>query len=116
MPPAIDLARRFAEAITVLRAIHDFDTWIGQFWCDHCPAPERAALARADRGASDAVVWHEGEATIFGFLPDRDGCFCVPREAALPEFAFTAGRAAAPFGQDIVISAAMREEIHPPGS
>ena len=116
MPPVIDVARRFAEAITALRAIHDFDTWIGQFWCDHCPVSERAALARDDCGASDAIVWHEDEATIFGFLPDRDGCFCLPRETALPEFAFTAGRTATLYGQDIVISAAMREESHPPGS
>ena len=43
-------------------------------------------------------------------------CDGVPREAALPEFAFAAVRAMAPFGQDIVISAAMREEIHPSGS
>lgn len=115
MPPAIDLARRFAEAITALRAIHDFDDWIGQFWRQQCPAPQEVALAGADRGADDALVWHEGDGTIYGFLPDRDGCFCVPREAALPDFAFTAGPSAPPYGQDIVISAAMREEIHPPG-
>ena len=115
MPPAMELARRFAEAIVALRAIHEFDAWVGQYWRSPCPAPEQAALARADRGASDAIVWHEGEATIYGFLPDRDGCFCVPIEAVLPEFAFAVGRAA-PYGQDILISAAMREEIQPPGT
>jgi hypothetical protein len=116
MPPAIDLARRFAEAITALRAIHDFDDWIGQYWRHPCPAPERVALARADRGGSNAIVWHEGGATIFGFLPDQDGCFCVPRDTDLPDFAFDTGSFAAPYRQDIVISAAMREEIQPPGS
>lgn len=116
MPPATDLARRFAEAITALRAIHDFDAWIGQYWRDHCPAMETAAFAGAARGADDAIVWHEGETTIFGFLPDRDGCFCVPRETALPDFPFSAGRSPAPYGQDLLISAAMREEIQSPGS
>ena len=116
MPPAIDLARRFAEAIIALRAIKEFDSWVGQFWRSPCPFPEKAALARADRGAGDAIVWHDGETTIYGFLPDMDGCFCVPLDAALPDFAFAAGRAAVPYGQDIVISAAMREEVHPPGN
>ena len=115
MPPAIDLARRFAEAIIALRAIHEFDAWIGQFWCEHCPAPGSSA-AHTDAGADDAIVWHDGDATIYGFLPDRNGCFCIPREAPLPEFAFTAGRAAPPYGQDIVISAGMRDELQPPGA
>lgn len=116
MPPATDLARRFAEAIVALRAIHEFDAWVGQYWRSPCPVPEQASLAREDRGASDAIVWHDGETTIHGFLPDMDGCFCVPLEAALPEFPFSAGRSTMPYGQDIVISAAMREESHPPGS
>jgi hypothetical protein len=116
MPPATAIARRFAEAIIALRAIHEFDAWVGQYWRSPCPVPEKAALARADRGTSDAIVWHEGETTIFGFLPGRDGCFCVPLEAALPEFAFATGRPTASYGQDVVISAAMREEFHSPGS
>lgn len=118
MPPATLLARRFSEAIIALRAIKEFDSWVGQFWRSPCPFPERAALARADRGATDAIIWHDGETTIYGFLPDpdMDGCFCVPLDAALPEFHFTAGRSLMPYGQDVVISAAMREEIQPPGS
>ncbi len=116
MPPAIDLARRFADAITALRAIHDFDDWVGQYWRDRCPAPENIVERGGGRGDEDAVVWHESEATIFGFLPDRDGCFSVPRDVALPDFSFATGRSPAPYGQDIVISAGMREEIQSPGS
>ena len=116
MPPATDLARRFAEAITALRAIHDFDDWIGQYWSDRCPAPESSLIANHQRGADDAIIWHEGETTIYGLLPGRDGCFCVPRDAALPDFAFAAGRTPARFEQDILISAAMREEHHTPSA
>ena len=116
MPPAMDLARRFADAVIALRAIHDFDAWIGQFWTDRCTAPDCPARGPAPRGTEDFIVWHETEGSVFGFLPGRDGCFCIPRDTALPDFAFATGRADAPFWQDVVISAAMREEIHPPGS
>ena len=116
MPPAIELARRFAEALAVLRAVHDFDEWIGQYWQERCPAPASAAASRDTVGDEDAIVWHEGLETVFGYLPGCDGCFCIPRDLALPDFAFTTGSSIRPFGQDIVISAGMRDELQPPGS
>ena len=116
MPPAIELARRYAEALATLRAVHDFDEWIGQYWQERCPAPASAAASRDAVGAEDTIVWHEGQETVFGYLPGSDGCFCIPRDVALPDFPFAAGNAVLPFGQDIVISAAMREELQPPGS
>ena len=116
MPPAIELARRYAEALAALRAVHDFDEWIGQYWQERCPAPASAAASRDTVGAEDTIVWHEGEETVFGYLPGRDGCFCVPRDVPLPDFPFSAADPTHPFGQDIVISAAMRDELQPPGS
>ncbi len=116
MPPAIELARRYAEALTALRAVHDFDEWIGQYWQERCPAPASAAASRDAVSADDTIVWHEGEETVFGYLPERDGCFCVPRDVALPDFPITVENPTLPFGQDIVISAAMRDELQPPGS
>lgn len=116
MPPAIDVARRFAEAVATLRALHDFDDWIGQYWRAECSAPKNAASTRAPLEAEDAIIWHEAEDTIFGYLPGYDGCFCIPRDVALPDFPFSAGRQSLSYDQDIVISAAMREEIQPPGS
>ena len=116
MPPAIELARCYAEAMSVLRAVHDFDEWIGQYWQERWPAPASAAASRDAVGDEDAIVWHEGLETVFGYLPGRDGCFCIPRDLALPDFAFATGHSVLSFGQDIVISAAMREELQPPGS
>jgi len=116
MPPAIVLARRYAEALAALRAVHDFDDWIGQFWHERCPAPASAAASRDTVGAEDTIVWHEGEETVFGYLPGRDGCFCVPRDVALPEFPSIPENLAPALGQDIVISASMRDELQPPGS
>jgi hypothetical protein len=116
MPPALELARRYAEALAALRAVHDFDEWIGQYWQERCPAPASAAASRDTVGAEETIVWHEGEETVFGYLPERDGCFCVPREIALPEFPITVDSPALAIGQDIVISAAMRDELQPPGS
>ncbi|MGH2613725.1 MAG: hypothetical protein ACRDJC_00660 [Thermomicrobiales bacterium] len=116
MPPAIDVARRFAEAVATLRAIHDFDDWIGQYWVERCGSPESAAAAHSTAGAEEMIVWHEGEETVFGFLPGYEGCFCIPRAVALPDFPFASQGPLRGFGQDIVISAAMREDIQPPGS
>jgi hypothetical protein len=116
MPRAIELARRYAEALSALRAVHDFDEWIGQFWQECSPSPTIATAPHNTVGAEDTIVWHEGEETVFGYLPGREGCFCVPRDVALPDFPFTAENPALPFGQDIVISAAMRDELQPPGS
>ena len=116
MPPAIVLARRYAEALAALRAVHDFDEWIGQFWQERCPAPASAAASRDSVGTEDTIVWHEGEETVFGYLPGRDGCFCVPRDLPVPDFPLIAENRSLPVGQDIVISAAMRDELQPPGS
>lgn len=116
MPPAIAIARRYAEAVATLRAIHDFDDWIGQYWIERCSAPAAAASISPSLGIEDAIVWQEDEETIFGFLPGFEGCFCIPRDVALPEFPFSAAGATTFSGQDIVISAAMREELQPPGS
>lgn len=116
MPLAIDLARRYAEALSALRAVHDFDDWIGQFWHEPCPASRGAGAYRTMLGPEDAIVWHEGEETVYGYLPGYDGCFCVPTSETLPDFPFAAGQPELSFGQDVVISADMREELQPPGS
>ncbi len=116
MPRAIDLARRYAEAVLALRAIHDFDDWIGQFWHDHCPVPEGTGAYRTMLGTEKAIIWHEGDDTAYGYLPGCDGCFCVPTDEDLPDFSFATGQLEIPYGQDIVISAAMRDELQPPGS
>jgi hypothetical protein len=115
MPPAIDVARRYAEAVAALRALHDFDAWIGQYWVESCPFPGSAAASRATAGG-DAIVWHESEEMVFGYLPGVDGCFCIPRDVALPDFAFAASGPVRLFGKDIVISAEMRAELQPPGT
>ena len=116
MAPAIDLARRYAEALSALRAIHDFDDWIGQFWHERCPAPAGAAASREALGTEEAIVWHEGEDTVYGFLPGDAGCFRVPHDETLPDFPFALATPAVSYGQDVVISAAMREELSSPGS
>ena len=114
MPHAIDLARRFADAVAALRAIHDFDDWIGQFWCERCPAPRGAGAYKTLLGREDTIVWHEGDETVYGYLPGLDGCFCVPTDESLPDFPFAASQTDIAFGQDIVVSATMRDQIHPP--
>jgi hypothetical protein len=40
----------------------------------------------------------------------------VPTDEDLPDFSFATGQLEIPYGQDIVISAAMRDELQPPGS
>jgi hypothetical protein len=115
MPPAIDLARRYAEALAALRAVHDFDDWLGQFWEERCTVPEGGPAARTPLGVEGAIAWYDCGETIAGYVPRQDGCFRVPRSAALPVFPFVADELVAPTGQDVVISAAMRDELHPPG-
>lgn len=115
MPPVIDVARRFAEAVEVLRAVHDFDDWIGQFWFEPCFAPVAARVAHATFADSDSIVWDEVDGTVFGFLPGRDGCFCIPRDVPIPTFPFGLIGPSRGLGQDIVISAEMREELQTPG-
>ncbi len=116
MPPAIDVAHRFAEAVTTLRALHDFDAWIGQFWIEGCSAAQSAASSGLSSGVDDAIIWYETADTVFGFLPGRDGCFSLPRDLPLPEFAFAAGISSVPYEEDIVISAAMSDELQSPRS
>lgn len=116
MPPAIDLARRYAEAVSALRAVHDFDDWIGQFWQERCPAPAGAGAYRTVLGQENAIVWHEGADNVYGYLPGYDGCFCVPTAESLPDFPFAASQPDVLYGQDIIISAEMREQVQPPGS
>jgi hypothetical protein len=116
MPPAINVARRYAEAVATLRALHDFDDWIGQYWVERCASPGSAAATHTTLGAEELIVWHEDEETVLGFLPGYDGCFRIPRAVPLPDFPFAAEGPVRSFGQDIVISAAMREDVQPPGS
>ncbi len=99
-----------------MRALHDFDAWIGQFWIEGCPAAQGAVATGLPLGMDDAIVWYETADTVFGFLPGCDGCFSLPRDIPLPDFPFAAGKTSFPFGEDIVISAAMRDELHPSGS
>lgn len=116
MPPAIDLARRYAEALSALRAVHDFDDWIGRFWHERCPDSKGAGTYRTFVGSEEAIVWHEAEDTVYGYLPGDDGCFCVPSEETLPDFPFIARDVDVPYGQDILISAEMRDQLQPTGS
>ena len=116
MPPATDLARRYAEALSALRAIHVFDNWLGDHWCDRCPPPEDEPTSRTPLGAAGAITWHERGDTIVGFIPGDEGCFRIPRDAAMPDFPAVAGELPIPYGQDVVISAAMRESLQPPGN
>jgi hypothetical protein len=39
-----------------------------------------------------------------------DGCFRIPRGALMPDFPASGSAWSLPYGQDIVISAAMRDE------
>ena len=115
MPPAIDLARRYAEALAALRAIHVFDAWLGRHWHEHCPRPDDAPASSTPVGAEEPIVWHEGEDVVVGFLPGEDGCFRIPRDAPLPDFPHAGNGLPVTFGQDVVIRAAMRDELQPPG-
>ena len=116
MPSAADLARLYADAVTVLRAVHDFDDWLGQFWHDRCPGPEIAGAHRSGPETEKAIVWHEDEDSVYGYLPDYEGCFCLPVAESLPDLPFAVRPLEPPAEQDIVISAAMREQLQPPGS
>jgi hypothetical protein len=110
MPPAIDLARRYAEALTALRAVHDFDDWLGQFWDDRCPPAASAPTSLTALGANGTIAWHESGDVVVGYLPDMDGCFRIPRGALMPDFPASGSAWSLPYGQDVIISAAMRDE------
>ena len=116
MPPANDLARRYAEALAALRAIHVFDAWLGHHWHEQCPPPDNAPTSRTPVGAEGAIAWHESEDVVVGFLPGEHGCFRIPRDAPLPDFPQAGHGVAIAFEQDVVIRAAMRDELQPPGS
>jgi hypothetical protein len=116
MPLAIDLARRYAEALAALRAVHLFDAWLGHHWHERCPAEEGLPVSHTALSPEDAITWYESEETILGFLPGEEGCFRIPRAVPLPEFPFAADAQAIHYGQDVVISAEMREALHPPES
>jgi hypothetical protein len=115
MPPAFDLARRYADALEALRAIHAFDAWLGSHWQERCAAPRTPPTSHTPLGVSGAIAWHEVDEWVIGVLPGQEGCFRIPRAAPLPAFPLAAGPAA-PFGQDVVISAAMRDESPSPGT
>jgi hypothetical protein len=110
MPAARDLARRYAEALAALRAVHDFDSWLGEHWHDRCPRPDAPPDAQTALGAAGAIAWHEGAETIFGYLPGNEGCFRIARASPLPEFLPSEDTLPARFGTDTVISAAMQGE------
>lgn len=114
MPQAFDLAHRYAQALAALRAIHDFDAWLGAYWREECPAPASVAAARTPLGAAGAIAWHEEGGRIVGYLPGDSGCFDIPRDASPPPFAFGADISPPYSGRDIVISASMREELPSP--
>jgi hypothetical protein len=115
MPPAIDLALRYADALAALRAVHAFDAWLGRYWHDHCPAPSDAPASHTPLGASGVIAWHEGNETVTGYLPGDEGCFRIPRGEAMPDFPLVTRTLPLSMGQDILISAAMREANASPG-
>lgn len=109
MPAAFDLARRYAEALTALRAVHDFDAWLGKHWQAHCSAPAGPPTAETPVGSGQVIAWYESAGVVSGFLPGEDGCFQVPRGERLPEIAV--GETFTPaYGRDVLISAAMRDD------
>jgi hypothetical protein len=110
MPPAIDLARRYGEALLALRAVHDFDDWLGRYWCDRCPPPAAPPTSYTSLGANGTIAWHEGEDVVVGYLPRDGGCFRIPRDATMPDFPAATTAVPLPYGQDVVIRAAMRDE------
>jgi hypothetical protein len=109
MPPANDLARRYADALAALRAVHAFDAWLGRHWHDHCPAPRDAPTSHTPLGTDGAITWHEGVETVTGYLPGDEGCFRIPRDEAMPDFPLVTRALPVSLGQDILISASMRE-------
>ena len=114
MPAASDLARHYAQALATLRAIHDFDAWLGAHWHDRCPPPSTPPAARTHVGAAGAIAWHEASDQVFGYLPGSDGCFQIARDLPLPDFPLSGESSLLTFGTDVVISAAMQDELPPP--
>jgi hypothetical protein len=115
MPPATDLARRYADALGALRAIHAFDAWLGSHWHERCDVPCAEPVSRTPLGVPGSITWYEHNDVVIGVLPGQEGCFRIPRAAAMPEFPLADGLPPS-LEQDVVISASMREEIDLPGS
>ena len=114
MPPVLELARRYSEALAALRAVHAFDDWLGEHWHDQCPPRPAAASARSPVGIWGDVTWHESGDDVIGYLPDQEGCFRVSIAAKMPDFWPGNPNIDAPrVDEDIVISAAMPSD-HPP--
>jgi hypothetical protein len=113
MPRALDLARRYAEALAALRAVHDFDSWLGEHWHERCPPPVAPPAAQTSLGRSGTISWYEAADTVVGYLPESDGCFRVARESVMPDFTPFADPAGT-FDRDILISAEMRAEQSSP--
>lgn len=115
MPPALELARRYSDALAALRAVHAFDDWLGDHWQERCPPPPASSSARSPVGIWGDVTWHESGEDVIGYLPDQDGCFRVPIAATLPDFWPAIPVMDAPrVDEDVVISAAMPGEHLPP--
>lgn len=111
MPPALELARRYSEALAILRAVHDFDDWLGEHWHDRCPPPTAISNARTPVGSRGEITWHEIGDDVIGYLPGQEGCFRIGITASLPEFWPAAPIVSSPrVDEDIVISAAMPGE------
>jgi hypothetical protein len=113
MPAASDLALRYAQALAALRAIHDFDAWLGAHWHDWCPPPTTPPTAHTHVGAAGAITWHETADRVVGYLPGSDGCFQIARDLPLPDILLPGESSSLAFGTDVVISAAMQDELPP---
>jgi hypothetical protein len=110
MPPAIDLARRYAEALAALRAVHRFDEWLGRHWHDRCSAATTPAASHTSLGASGTIAWHEDEESVVGYLPGEAGCFRISRAAMMPDFSQPGSDLPLVIDQDVLINATMRDE------
>lgn len=114
MPPAIDLARRYAQAVAALRAIHAFDAWLGEHWQERCPPPATPPVARTTVGERDEITWHESAESVLGYLPRHEGCFRIARDAPLPDIPLFPDAPLVMPDTDVVISASMQDEMQPP--
>jgi hypothetical protein len=114
MPSALTMARRYAQALAALRAIHDFDAWLGEHWHERCPPPACPPSALTPLGADRSIAWHDVGEHVFGYLPGEDGCFQLRRDAPLPAFPLAGEDPAPLFGHDILISAMMQDESQAP--
>ncbi len=114
MVSALELARRYANALDMLRAIHAFDAWLGEHWHDQCPAPATDPIATTKVGAAGAIAWHEEEDGVVGIVPELPGCFRVHYDALLPAFPPLRDVPGEFRDQDVVINASMQGEPQHP--